>query len=408
MTRLAAASPGGARVYYAGSPMFSSRLPRLAPNALSQALERARLAGVPLIDLTESNPTAVGLTYPPQLLAPLASDAGLTYRPDPRGLFDARAAVAGEYARAGVRVDPDRVLLSAGTSEAYGTLFKLLCDPEDDVLVPVPSYPLFDLLTRLEGVRPRPYRLDRHGRWSIDRAAIEEAVTDRTRAILVVSPNNPTGSVVTEDDRDWLAAFCGTRGMAIIADEVFGEYRLAPGPRATSLAGEPRALTFTLGGLSKLVGLPQIKLAWTVVSGPDERVADAIRRLEVIADTYLSVSTPVQIAAGELLVQGRIIRRQIQDRLERNLSALRTAAASSPRITLHEPEGGWSAVVRLPSVEPEEAFALRLLEESRVVVHPGYFFDFDDEAFVVVSLLPDPGVFDEGVRRLLASLPGGR
>jgi aspartate/methionine/tyrosine aminotransferase len=384
--------------------MFSSRLPRLAPNALARALSRARRSGRRLLDLTETNPTAVGLAYPPHLLTPLSSGTGLDYRPEPRGLLEARVAVAGAYGRPHVTVDPAHLILTSGTSEAYGTLFKLLCDPGDEVLVPVPSYPLFDLLTRLEAVRPRPYRLDRLGRWCLDRGSIEDAVTSVTRAILVVSPNNPTGSVVTADDREWLVDYCGPRGIAIISDEVFGDYPLRPGLATSSLAGESRALTFTLGGLSKSVGLPQLKLAWTLVSGPAAVVDDALERLDVICDTYLSVATPVQAAVTELLGAGHALREQIRDRLVGNLATLRAHAAANPEVTLHEPDGGWSAVLRVPAVESEEALVMRLLEESGVVVHPGYFFDFDEEAFLVVSLLPTPHRFDQGVQQLLASV----
>jgi aspartate/methionine/tyrosine aminotransferase len=379
--------------------MFSSRLPRLTPNAVSADLARLRAAGVPLLDLTETNPTAVGLAYPPDLLAPLADARSLRYRPAPFGDLEARAAVA---ATLGPTISPDRVVLTSSTSEAYSMLFKLLCDPGDAVLVPRPSYPLFDLLGALDAVRLVPYRLEADAGWAIDRADLERQLSPAARAIVVVSPNNPTGSRVSAGDRDWLVALARERGLAIVADEVFADYPLCPRPDAASFAGVPGALTFTLGGLSKFAGLPQVKLAWTIVSGPEEDVEPALARLEVIADTYLSVSTPVQVAAPRLLAAGRVVGDAIRERIARNFASLAAAAARRPETTLLTPEGGWSAVLRVPAVAPEETIVRRLAAEAHVIVHPGYFFDFDREAYLVVSLLPQPEVFDDGVARVLA------
>lgn len=384
--------------------MFSSRLPSLAPNPFSRAVSRARASGRQLFDLTETNPTIVGIDVPPDLLVPLAHPDGRTYAPDPRGLRAARESVAREYRRSGLTVDPDRIVLTPGTSDAYGLIFKLLCDPGDDVLTPVPSYPLFDLLTRFEGVASRAYPLDRAGHWRIDRTELERAITGRTRAVLVVSPNNPTGSMLHRDEYAWLTGLCAARGLAIIADEVFGDYRLRAGTDVVSAAGESRALTFTLGGLSKSVGLPQVKVSWTLVGGPDRLVEDALQRLDVLSDTYLGVSTPAQLALPALLDAGRPIRRAILERVSGNLDRLCAAAQACPGADVHLPDGGWSAVLRVPAVEPEEVLAERLLDEAGVVVHPGYFFDFPCEAFLVVSLLPPPEVFAEGVARLLSTL----
>jgi hypothetical protein len=381
--------------------MFSARLPRLETNAFSLALAHARGRGARLFDLTETNPTRIGLRYPEDLLSSLSTADSLTYRPEPRGLRAAREAVAAEYARSGTPPDPDRIVLAAGTSDAYGLLFKLLCDPGDEVLVPAPSYPLFDLLTGLDAVVAQQYRLERSACWRIDRSTLERAITPRTRAVLVVSPNNPTGSIVDAGERDWLVAVCASRGLALIADEVFADYPLAPGDGAVSMAGEPRVLTFALGGLSKSAGLPQLKLAWMQVSGPDAEVAGALDRLDLICDTYLSVGTPVQVAAASIVARGREVRAGILARLRRNLEALQTLARPHPAATVLPIEGGWSAVLRVPSFESEEALVLRLLDEAQVVAHPGYFFDFDEEAFLIVSLLPRPEEFDEGIRRLL-------
>jgi alanine-synthesizing transaminase len=387
--------------------VFSSRLPgALAPNALARALAALRESGQPWLDLTETNPTAVGLPYPDDLLQPLADPGGVRYEPRPLGLESARVAVAEEYRRLGTPVASDRIVLTASTSEGYALLFKLLCNPGDEVLVPQPSYPLFDLLTRLDGVGARPYRLDYHGAWSIDRASLEAAMTARTRAVLIVSPNNPTGSMLRATDRDWLVNLCANRELPLIADEVFGDYPLSPRrDAARALCGGP-ALTFALGGLSKSAGLPQLKLGWIAVDGPDRRVREALQRLEIICDTYLSVSTAVQIAAPRLIDAGRSIRAAIAARLDRNLQYLRGAVARHASVSLLEPEGGWSAVVRVPATESEESLVLRLLDEARVLAHPGYFFDFSTEAFLVVSLLPATAAFAEAIDRVLSHVRG--
>lgn len=380
--------------------MFSSRLPpRLQPTEASRAVSRARAAGLVRFDLTETNPTAVGLAYPSAVVDAFVDVRALRYDPTAMGTAAAREAVARTCLP--VVVPPDRVMLTASTSEAYSFLFKLLCDPGDDVLVPQPSYPLFDLLTGLEGVRPVPYRLDPAGDWCLDRGSLEHGATASTRAVLVVSPNNPTGSTLRDGDREWLVAWAEARGCALIADEVFAAYPLAPRPDATSLLGERRVLTFTLGGLSKSAGLPQVKLGWTVVSGPDARVVEALSRLEIIADTYLSVSTPVQLAAAALIEAGREVRIAIQARIRHNLDVLRMAVLRAPALTLHVPDAGWSAVLRVPAMLSEEQWVWRLLDTGGVLVHPGYFFDIETGVHLVISLLPEPDTFEAGVSRIV-------
>ncbi len=382
--------------------MFSARLPgQLEPNQFTRALAHARASGRILLDLTETNPTRVGLSYPPTLISALADPGAARYAPEPRGMLWAREAISEHEAGTRHAVSPERLVLTASTSEAYSHLFKLLCDPGDHVLVPQPSYPLFELLTGLDAVHAAPYALEHHGVWSIDRDSLTRARTARTRAILVVSPNNPTGSMLRRDDREWLAPLAAQHGLALISDEVFAAYPLAPRPDAVSFAGEHRALTFTLGGLSKSVGLPQMKLGWIEVSGPDELVTPALERLEVIADTYLSVSTPVQLAAGWLLAEGSDVRAQIHARLMQNLNTLHELAQSHPAVSILPPEGGWSVVIRVPAIHHEEALVLHLLENEGVIVHPGFFFDFPDEAYLVLSLLPEPAVFGLGVARIL-------
>jgi len=386
--------------------MFSARLPSaLTPNALSRAVSAHRAAGRPLVDLTCTNPTAVGLPYPPNVLEPLADPSGVHYRPEPRGLREAREAIASACG-IGRSVDPDSIVLQASTSEAYASLFRLLCDPGTEVLVPQPSYPLFELLTRLDGVVARPYALDYHGRWTIDRESVAQATNDRTRALLVVSPNNPTGSCLWSEDREWLVGHAAANRLAVISDEVFADYPLSVRPGATSLLGESRVLTFTLGGLSKSAGLPQVKLGWIVASGPDDELAEAMARLDLVSDSYLSVSTPVQVAAARLIGSGRRIRELIHGRIRQNLAELRNATSRHPAVELLEPEGGWSAVVRVPATVPEEAMVLSVLERTDVLVHPGFFFDFPREAFVVVSLLPETELFAGAVGRLMPFVAG--
>lgn len=381
--------------------MFSRRVPSdLASNRLSRELAQAREQGRPIVDLTLSNPTRAGFEYPPDLLQPLSDRRALAYDPHPFGAAAARAAVAADYARQGVAVDPERIALTASTSEAYSLLFKLLADPGDDVLVPRPSYPLFDHLARLDVVEPRPYDLEYHGAWSIDFGSIERALTPRTRAILVVSPNNPTGSFIREHELAQLADICADRRLAIVADEVFADYPLdaaAPGARVSA---RDDVLGFALGGLSKSAGLPQVKLGWIAVSGRESERTSALERLELICDTYLSVSTPVQVAAPGLIRGGAGVREQIGARIRANYHWLQSAASETPCTVLRS-EGGWSAVLQVPTLGSEEDLVVSLLSNDGVLVHPGYFFDFPRESFLVVSLLPPVDKFRDGVVRLL-------
>jgi alanine-synthesizing transaminase len=384
--------------------MFSERVPaQLRANRLASAVAARRAAGQPILDLTESNPTRAGIPYPSALLAPLGDPRGLRYEPHPFGLESARQAVSDAHARRGVSLAADRVVLTASTSDAYGWLFKLLADAGSEVLVPRPSYPLFDHLTRLEEVVARPYDLEYHGTWSIDFASIEAALSPRTRAVLVVSPNNPTGSFVKQPELDRLAELCAPRDIALIADEVFADYELEAG--ASMAAGRVLdrrdLLTFSLGGLSKSVGLPQVKLGWIGVAGPDRLVTPALERLELVCDTYLSVSTPVQASAAELLMAGAPVRTAIADRVRANCRALRDRVADTPSCGVLRSEGGWSAVVRVPSLQPEEDLVVRLLERDGVLAHPGYFFDFPRESYLIVSLLPPPPIFADGIDRVL-------
>jgi alanine-synthesizing transaminase len=370
------------------------------------ALDRRMAAGLPILNLTESNPTRTGFTYPADLLASLSRPDALRYDPHPLGALPARQAVSEEFDRRGVVVAPERVLLTASTSEAYSLLFKLLCDPGDAVLVPRPSYPLVEHLTQLDGVVTETYALECHAGWAIDIDAIRRSLETRSRnirAVVLVSPNNPTGSVVTGQELTRLAALASAHDVALIADEVFADYSIQ-NPGVTSVLGQAEALTFSLGGLSKSVGLPQVKLGWIGVSGPVSLVDAALERLETICDAYLSVSTPVQAAAGDLLRRGAPVREQIQARVRLNAAALQQTAWRHPACTLFPIDAGWYAVVQIPAVKTEETFVVDLLERTGVLVHPGYFFDFEREAFLVVSLLPEPALFSSALSSLFSEI----
>jgi alanine-synthesizing transaminase len=403
------------------------------PNRLADAWARRLASGRPAIDLTESNPTRCGFAYPEtRILRALADPRGLLYQPVPRGLPAAREAVASYLAAevpGAAPCSPDELVLSASTSEAYGWLLKLLCERGDQVLVPRPSYPLFDFLAGLEEVTLVPYALRREERWHLDIESLAAAAGPRTRAVIVVHPNNPTGNTLTEAEAEALTTFCAARGQAVISDEVFLEYQFpaAPGPAPVPpLGGAPHVLTgsptsrlarplagslaprggclvFSLGGLSKSSGLPQIKLGWIRVGGPPALATEALARLEVIADTYLSVNTPAQWALPELLGAGRVVRAAIRARTVANLHWL-ASRARNVAWELLPADGGWYAVLRVPRTHTEEEWCLLLSEEEGVLLHPGYFFDFESEAFLVASLLPEEERFAEAMARVLERL----
>jgi aspartate/methionine/tyrosine aminotransferase len=382
--------------------MFSHRVPAdLSPTRYAAALADMQARAIPIVDLTAANPTIAGFEYPESLLAPLADPAALRYDPHPFGGTRARGAVSSDYARRGHHVMADQVVLTASTSEAYSLLFKLLCDPGDEVLVPVPSYPLFDHLTRLDGVRTVSYPLDYHGRWSIDLDALERAVSPGAKAVLVVSPNNPTGTFISHGELNAVSALCARHGLALIGDEVFADYTFDGRSTGPSVIDQRQALAFSLGGLSKSAGLPQLKLGWIAMAGPAESVEETTTRLELICDTYLSVGTPVQHAAPRLIEGGAAVREQVSARVRTNHDALRTRLRATPEIELLDADGGWYAVLRVPATIGEERLALELLLHDRVLVHPGYFFDFPHEAFLVVSLLPAPEEFADGLSRVI-------
>lgn len=394
-------------------PMFSARTGwDRTENPLARAVARVRAAGRSIVDLTESNPTRADVVDAAPAIAELGHPRGARYEPHALGHPIAREAIArGYYARRGIEVDPARVVVSASTSESYAWLFQLLADPGDEVLVPSPSYPLFDWLASLAGVTLRPWHLAREAGFALDLDALPALVGPRTRAIVLVHPNNPTGSFVRRGEAAALVAFAAERGLALVVDEVFLDHAHADAPadRVPSFAATTGALAFVLGGLSKLALLPQCKLGWTVVAGPAALADEALARLEIIADTYLSASTPVQLALPALLAGAEATAAATRSRLATNLAALdRALAALGPdapvrRLPVH---GGWSAILEVPRTRSEDAWVERLLVEEGVLVHPGWFFDLDREGFLVVSLLPEPATFEPAVRRALGCVAG--
>jgi alanine-synthesizing transaminase len=388
----------------------------LAANRLAARLEAARASRRPLLDLTETNPTRAGLSWPIDRLAGALAGPGLAvYDPDPRGALAARAAVAAYLLDRGHEVAPERILLTASTSEAYGFLLKLLCDPGDELLVPAPAYPLLDLLAGLEAVALRRYPLRYDGEWHLDLAALEEAIGPRTRAVLLVSPSNPTGAVASAEALAALDQLCARRGLALLSDEVFADSAGAQDagaspahaarPGAPSALASHQALAFHLSGLSKVCGLPQLKVGWIAAAGPAPLVRDALARLEVVADAYLSVSGPSQRAVVELLPARELFLGPLRARLRQNRAALAVRAGGT--LDLLRAAGGWSAVLRVGATLDEEALCLELLEEG-VAVLPGFFFDFASPGYLVLSLLPPPEEFTEGVDRLSVVLARAR
>lgn len=372
-------------------------------NPLTLRLDALRRQGRQVIDLTASNPTHCQLRYPAgEILSALADPGLLAYEPDPRGLLSARAAVSSYLAQGGAAVGADDLLLTGSTSEAYGYLFKLLCNPGDDVLVPAPSYPLFDFLTGLEAVAARRYPLRYDGAWRLDVDQVEASASDQTRAVLVVNPGNPTGAFLKEDEWALLVALCARRGWALISDEVFSDFgRGGAEGRVRCVAGRPSpCLTFSLGGLSKAAALPQLKLGWLAAGGPAEPKREALERLELVADSYLSVNTPSQLALPKLLLLARGLQAQLRERVERNRAVLVAARPQHAPWSVLASEGGWSALVRIPERPGEEAVCLSLLERG-VLVHPGHFYDFPAGAYLGVSLIVPPDDFARAVQALV-------
>ena len=384
--------------------MFASRTGwHLTPNRFSMAVRERRERNLPVLDLTESNPTHCGFAFETEaVLGALGDPLSLFYEPDPKGLLSAREAVCTYYADRGVQVDPECVFLTASTSEAYSHLFRLLANPGERILAPQPSYPLFDYLGDLSDVEIVPYPLVYHEGWQIDLHTLGQQLDPPTRAILAVHPNNPTGSFVRKHEREFLIDCCRKHGLALIADEVFADYALSEGDdRAASHAGVSEVLNFTLSGLSKIAALPQMKLAWIIANGPPDDLAEALARLEVITDTFLSVSTPVALALPKWLGMRQGIQSQVRERLLHNLEKLDSLLTPEVPLSRLHVEGGWYAVLKLPATRSDEEWAIELISREGVMVHPGHFYDFPSQGFLVVSLLPAREVFELGIRKIV-------
>ncbi len=387
--------------------MFSDRTNwKLTRNRLTEALEEVRSSGARVLDLTLSNPTRAGLRYDePRILQSLASPQAMDYDPQPKGLTGARAAVAEYYKTAHeIRdLDPERLILTTSTSEGYSFVLRLLCNPGDELLVPKPSYPLFEFLADLEDVKLVPYPLIYDHGWQMDFPSLEKAVTKRSRGVVVVHPNNPTGSYVHPQEQESLNRFCGRDGLALIADEVSLDYANDRSARK-SFAANRDVLTFTLSGVSKISALPQTKVAWIAPSGPAPEVEAAQARLEVIADTYLSMNAPIQWAVPALLEQRQSIQQQLLDRVLANLAELDRQLSTQKTCRRLSVEGGWYAVLRVPVTQTDEELAIDLLRRKSVLVHPGLFYDFPSDGYLVLSLIAPGAEFAEGIARLLELL----
>lgn len=381
--------------------MFARRTGwNLVKNSFTLATERHLQEGRRAFDLTASNPTHSGFTPDPGVLQALTDAESLSYEPQPRGLPRARQAVVDYYAGLGADLCPDQLILTTSTSEAYSFVFRLLCDPDDEVLVPTPSYPLFEFLADIQDVRLVPYDLIYDHGWQIDFHTLNRLLTSRTRAIILVNPNNPTGSYVKNSERDQLNRVCLARELSLIVDEVFFDFNLG-GEKNQTFAGNREALTFTLSGLSKIAGVPQMKVAWLATSGPDQLVPAALDRLDVIADTYLSMNAPVQHAIPQLLALRDSFQRGLMGRLRKNVVELDHQLARQKHCSRLQVEGGWYATLRVPVTRTDEELAIQLLEKRDVLVHPGHFFNFYSDGYLVLSLMTPEAEFAEGLKRVL-------
>jgi alanine-synthesizing transaminase len=384
--------------------MFAARTNwNLTPNPLAEALERHKSSGRPLLDLSASNPTECGFKYDaPAIMRSLCAPASLQYHADPKGLKSARQSVSDYYSVHNEQVSVDDIILTASTSEAYSFIFRLLCNPGDELLIPTPGYPLFDFLADVNDVKLTRYPLFYDHGWHIDLHALKQSITPRTRGVIVVHPNNPTGHFTKPGETAQLNQICSDAQMAIIADEVFLDFSL--GEAHKSFVANAGALTFTMSGISKISGLPQMKFSWMAVSGAEEAKREALARLEMIADTYLSLNAPIQLAAPTLLQQRAAFQQQLIVRVRTNIDELDSQLAGNNHLSRLVVEGGWYAVLRIPATRTDEELAIELLEKHDVYLHPGHFYDFPGEEYLVVSLITREQDFSEGVRRTLSAI----
>ena len=384
--------------------MFSRRTDwRLTPNRFAQAQRDLQRAGREVLDLTVSNPTRAQLAYDSvEILASLSKPEAMRYDPQPKGLLAAREALREYYREPGkdCNLDPESVVLTTSTSEGYSYVLRLLCNPEDEILVPQPSYPLFEFLADLQDVKLVPYPLLYEHGWQIDFPSLHKAVSSRTRAVVLVNPNNPTGSYVSSRERQAMNEFCGGHDLSLLVDEVFLDYA-HDGCKRPSFVTNQEALTFTLSGVSKISGLPQMKLAWVVTSGPPEMVSAALDRMEVIADTYLSMNAPIQLAAPALLAQRKKIQPLLMDRVRQNLQEFDRQLGKQETCQRLDVEGGWYTVLRVPATQSDEDLAIEILQQASVLVHPGHFYDFSGDGYLVLSLITPSPIFQAGIHRVL-------
>ena len=378
-------------------------------NPLSKKASELRRRNVPLLDLTVSNPTVCGFDYfNDELLKPLLDPKNLVYDPNPHGIMSTREAVGAYYREKGIELQPDQIFITANTSEAYTFLFRMLCDPGDQILAPRPSYPLFDFLTDLNDLEPARYALLEEEAWRIDFKTLPDLKNKRLKVFLTVNPNNPTGSYVKDFEREFINEFCEKVGCAIVADEVFFDYLIDDALRPQSFAANDSVLTFTLSGISKTLGLPQMKLSWIVVTGPEKEKREAIRRLEIISDTFLSAGTPAQNALADWMDRRKDIQKEILVRLRENGKILPGFFESANGLKSLPLEGGWNAVLKIPQSMSDDILAQNLLEKEKALVHPGYLFDFQDERHLVLSLLIPPENFRKGIELCGAFLLNSR
>ncbi len=384
--------------------MFSSRTNwHRSPNRLTEALESHRKSGNPIFDLSISNPTECGIIYPEQdILSSLSHRHTLSYHPSSQGLLSAREAVAQYYREKSIDVDPEDIFLTASTSEAYSLLFKLLCNRDEHILVPQPSYPLFEYLAQVSDVHLLSYHLFYDHGWHIDVESIRSTITSSTKALVIVSPHNPTGMFLKKEEYQQLQEIARLHNVALIVDEVFLDYPFHDDPtRVGTTVSTSEVLTFTLNGISKSCGLPQMKLGWMVIGGERTVTLEARGRLEILCDTYLSVNTPVQIALLELFRCGKSIQYQILSRVKSNYEFLQGVLCSPSPVSLLESEGGWYAILKVPRTKSDEEWAMELLNEYGVYLFPGYFFDLQNEGYLVVSLLTQSEVFVSAINNLI-------
>ena len=389
--------------------MFSKRTNwNFSENKLSLLLKSLKQKGESVIDLSQSNPTQCNFKYLTELdlLTPLARLANLDYQPSPNGKKEARQAIQTYYRQKGIHVDPERIFLTASTSEAYTHIFRLLTNPQDRILIPRPSYPLFHFIADLNDVALDPYSLRyEQNQWRLPINELTSSLHSNTKAVIVVHPNNPTGSFLKISEAAELIQVAKSKSLALISDEVFSDYGFEnDSQRKSSFADTKEVLTFTLGGISKSLGLPQMKLSWIIVSGPEKVASEALERLEIIADTYLSVNTPAQEALTDWFGLQKQIQKEIKDRIHQNKTWLEQKIQGQSRIVYLKSEGGWYGILKLPNSKTEEEWILEFLEKDHVLVHPGYFFDFEEETYIVLSLLPECTQFQDGVNRILSRM----